>query len=540
MVDRDGPAKGPAAVCLGLSLFRIVPDGPAKGEGRCMQNAAIERVLAIPNLPTMPAVAVRVLELTSSRDASVREIASVIENDPALASKVLRTVNSSFFGLSRRCGSIQQALVFLGLHSLKALVLGFTLLRSSTTNGEEEVGFDFLSYWRRSIYSAAAAREIAQRHRRCDPDEAFLTALVRDIGMIALWRAFGDRYLQVIDLSKGDHDKLCAIEQRTLDTDHAEISAELTARWRFPIAFAQAIRFHHRIDEVGGEVQPLARTIGLAATVAAVLAPKCSPEVLDRFYANAREWFGIQKSEAEVLLSDIVKLARDLSETFDLETGEAPDVDAILAAAERIREEQQLTEPGIPMAAGDSVEKELLELETIPESHVFSEDLARQFTVARVASQGRVGIMLIGVDRARALQQAYGMHGVEAALRHTLRRMQMVLPRNASVYRFVGAELAVMIPSVDPDELSRIAEFIRRAACESSVEFAGANGGSFPISVSIGVNLYDRDPASVSRSGVGTPDQLVSGAMFALAMGRRGSDRVVVFRRELKAEYEGA
>ena len=505
-----------------------------------MQNAAIERVLAIPNLPTMPAVAVRVLDLTSGRDVSVREIAAVIENDPALASKVLRTVNSSFFGLSRRCGSIQQALVFLGLHSLKSLVLGFTLMRSSGAAGEEDVGFDFLSYWRRSIYSAAAAREIAQRHHRCDPEEAFLTTLVRDIGMIALWRAFGDRYLQIIDLTKGDHEKLCAIEQRTLETDHTEISAELVARWRFPMAFAQAIRFHHRVDEVTGEVQQLARTVGLASTVASVLASKSGPESVNRFYTEASEWFGIQKSDAEALLSDIVTLARELSDTFDLETGETPDVDAILAAAERIREEQHLVEPGSASADGEPDFQVPAELETIPESHVFSEDLARQFTIARAANQGRIGIMLIGVDRARALQQTYGMHGVEAALRHTLHRMQLVLPRNASVYRFVGAELAVMIPSVDIEELTRIADFIRRAASESSVEFVGANGGAFPITVSIGVGMYERDPQLVVRSGIGTPDQLVSGAMFALAMGRRSNDRVVVYRRELKAEYEGA
>jgi len=505
-----------------------------------MQNAAIERVLAIPNLPTMPAVAVRVLELASDRDASVREIASVIENDSALAAKVLRTVNSSFFGLSRRCGSIQQALVFLGLHSLKALVLGFTLMRSSSAHGEDEVGFDFLSYWRRSIYSAAAAREIAQRHRRCDPDEAFLTALVRDIGMIALWRAYGDRYLQVIDLAKGDHDRLCAVEQRTLDTDHAEISAELAARWRFPIAFAQAIRFHHRIDEVTGEVQPLARTIGLASSVARVLAPKQAPGDLERYYTEAREWFGIQKAEAESLLSDIVKLARDLSQTFDLETGEMPDVDAILAAAERIREEQQLVEPGQEAAAGASERHEPPGLETIPESHAFSEDLAREFTLARSGGKGKLGVMLVGVDRARALQQTYGMHGVEAALRHTLRRIQMLIPQKAAIYRFVGAELAVLVPAIELEELSRMADFIRRGASESSVEFAGANGGAFPITVSIGVSIYDREPVTVVRSGIGTPDQLVSGAMFALAMGRRTRDRVVVYRRELKAEYEGA
>ena len=289
-----------------------------------------------------------------------------------------------------------------------------------------------------------------------------------------------------------------------------------------------------------GEVQPLARTVGLASTVASVLAPKSKPETVERFYAEAREWFGIQKSEAEALLSGIVVLARDLSDTFDLETGETPDVDAILAAAERIREEQQLVEPGTVSSSGDSEVQAPAELETIPESHVFSEDLARHFTRARAANAGRIGVMLIGVDRARTLQQTYGMHGVEAALRHTLRRMQFVLPRNASVYRFVGAELAVMIPSIDIEEMSRIADFIRRASSESSVEFAGANGGAFPITVSIGVSLYDRDPQMVIRSGIATPDQLVSGAMFALAMGRRTTDRVVVYRRELKAEYEGA
>jgi hypothetical protein len=97
-----------------------------------------------------------------------------------------------------------------------------------------------------------------------------------------------------------------------------------------------------------------------------------------------------------------------------------------------------------------------------------------------------------------------------------------------------------MIPSVDIEELTRIADFIRRAASESSVDFSGASGGGFPITVSIGVGMYERDPKLVVGSGIGTPDQLVSGAMFALAMGRRSNDRVVVYRRELKAEYEGA
>lgn len=501
-----------------------------------MKTAAIERVLASPNLPTIPAVALRVLELMSSRDVSVREISSVIEHDPALASKVLRTVNSSYFGLARPCGSIQQALVYLGLHSLKSLVLSFTLTRS-IEEGDGDVGFDFLDYWRRSIYSAAAAREIAYRSRRCDPDEAFFCALIRDIGMIALWRAYGDRYLQIVDLAKGDHNRLPAIERRTLEIDHAEVAAEMITRWRLPLAFADVIRVHHDIAGFNGEAQALARTVGLASSAAAVLAPKSKPEDLVRFRTECKEWFDIKETAASDLLSEIVAVARELSATFELETGEIPDVDGILAEAERLRKEQQLMEPAGSTAAAEDAP---LELDSMPESHVFGEDLAREFQAARQAGTGSIGLMLIGVDRARTLQQSYGMGGVEAALRHTLSKLKTVLPRGAHVYRFVGAELAVLASTAEIDDLCRIAEFTKRAASEDAVDFAPATGGGFPITLSVGIATYERDPQLTSGNGIETPDQLVSGAMFALAAGRRQHDKVVVFRRELKKEYEGA
>jgi len=504
-----------------------------------MQNAAIERVLAAPNLPTLPAVALRVLELIGCRDVSVREIASVIEHDPALASKVLRTVNSSFFGLARPCGSVQQALVYIGLHSLKSLVLSFTLARAIDQH-DDEVGFDFLDYWRRSIYSAAAAREIAYRHRRCDPDEAFFCALIRDVGMIALWRAFGDRYLQVIDLAKGDHGRLAAIEQRTLDVEHAEVGAEMVSRWRLPEAFSQVIRCHHRVTEATGETMPLARTIGLAASAAAVLAPKSAPSDLERFRAECKEWFEIKESAATDLLSDIVKMARELSETFDLETGAVPDIDVILAEADRMRRDQQLNDVTETVSGTSASGDALLDLNAMPESHIFGEDLAQHFQRARDSRRSPIGVMLVGVDRARAIQQSYGMSGVEAALRHTLSKLRLMLPRTASAYRFVGAELVVLFPETESDEIVRVAEFTRRAVVEAGVEFSGATGGNFPITVSIGVASYESVPVGGVGNGIATPDQLVSAAMLALATGRRQHDKVVLFRRELRKEYEGA
>ncbi|MCH2160526.1 MAG: HDOD domain-containing protein, partial [Phycisphaerales bacterium] len=94
-----------------------------------MKDAALERIMNSPDLPTLPAVAAQMLELTTRSDVELSEIAKVIEHDPAIATRVLKTVNSSFYGLTRRVMSIRQALAYLGMETVKGLVLGFSLAR---------------------------------------------------------------------------------------------------------------------------------------------------------------------------------------------------------------------------------------------------------------------------------------------------------------------------------------------------------------------------------------------------------------------------
>lgn len=499
-----------------------------------MSNASIERVLSAPNLPTLPVVAMRVLELTARPDVSLREIASVIENDPAIASKVIRTVNSSFYGLTRRCGSIQQALAFLGLQTVKALVLGFSLARSIDGGGDDEVSFDFLSYWRRSIYAAAAAREIALLHKRCDPDEVFMAALVQDLGMVALWRAFGDRYLQVIDLTKGDHRRLCALEQRSFEIDHASVGGEMVARWRFPDEIASAVRCHHRSFEAEPQAAMLSRTVELAGTAAAVLTQRSGESDLARFRRDGQDWFELRPGPLTLLLQRIADRADELSRAFGLDTGATPDVDAILVKASQIRRDQQLVEPQVDGDACDVVEHASVSLATIPDARAFGGDLEREFM--NRSRRAGIGVLLVGIDRARHVQDAFGARAVEAAMNHAVSIVREHAPASARIYRFVGAEVAVMVPEAEIDDLCRAAEAIRRAMVTHPVPFEHALQRSFPATVSIGAAIFD--PVADIRSGTGieTPDQLVSAAMFALATGRRSRNHVVVFRRELGIE----
>ena len=146
----------------------------------------LERIRAIEELPSLPAVAVEVLRLTQSENASVAQIAQVIQRDPALTCKLLKTANSSLFGMPRTISSVQQAMMVLGLRTVKVLVLGFSLVEAM--NGEKSGQFDYVAYWRRSLTTAIAARLLAEKHNRDLADEAFVSGLLCDIGIMAAAR----------------------------------------------------------------------------------------------------------------------------------------------------------------------------------------------------------------------------------------------------------------------------------------------------------------------------------------------------------------
>src|SRR5215471_1697324 len=125
-----------------------------------MNEQLVERIKQCPNLPSLPAIAMQVLEMAQKADVDIAEIARIISKDPALSSKILRTVNSSFYGRSQHVSTISHALVILGLQSVKTLVLGFSLV-TNLAKSKGKGGFKHIHYWRRSIYAATAARIIA-------------------------------------------------------------------------------------------------------------------------------------------------------------------------------------------------------------------------------------------------------------------------------------------------------------------------------------------------------------------------------------------
>src|SRR3954464_5833021 len=183
-----------------------------------MNDKLLQRIKQCPTLPSLPSIAVQVLDLAQRANVDIAEIARIISKDPALSGKILRTVNSSFYGRSQHVSTISHALVILGLQSVKTLVLGFSLVSNLSKNKAK--GFKHITYWRRSIYAATAARTIASKINIVQQEEAFLSALLMDIGMLVLDQVLGEEYGKIHSKVQ-THQDLAPAEIAALGMNHA-------------------------------------------------------------------------------------------------------------------------------------------------------------------------------------------------------------------------------------------------------------------------------------------------------------------------------
>jgi HD-like signal output (HDOD) protein/GGDEF domain-containing protein len=208
-------------------------------------------------LYSLPAVALEVLRLAGQPHVDPRQIKLCLESDPALASRILKVVNSSLFGLSRQVSDLQQALAILGLKPLKALLLGFSLPPSLLEGIQTEA---LQHYWRHTLLKAVACRLIEQHVAPSDEEEAFVAGLLQDVGVLAMLQQLGENYANIYLQAREGSDQLLRLEVQTLGFDHLALSARMLANWRLPPKLCQAVAVPP-VESAVGHVPPNCRAL---------------------------------------------------------------------------------------------------------------------------------------------------------------------------------------------------------------------------------------------------------------------------------------
>ncbi len=213
-----------------------------------MNKAELERraeaVLAqLDELPTLSSVASRVLAVTGSDDTGLREVAALVESDPALSSKILALSSRADRGVGRRVSSVRQAATLLGLDAVRAAVLSVSVyeLLDGAAPSREEDGFCRLSFWRYSLGVACAAELLAPYVRpRLDPGTAFSCGLLHAAGRAMLDLALPGAYARVLRVARERSSASAPIEREILGLDHHQAARRVFGRWGLPEVFLRA------------------------------------------------------------------------------------------------------------------------------------------------------------------------------------------------------------------------------------------------------------------------------------------------------------
>jgi HD-like signal output (HDOD) protein len=209
-------------------------------------------------LPTMPLVASQMIQLINAPDTSANQLAKVVEKDPAVAARVLKIANSSFYSMSRQVTTLSTAIVILGERTLKNLVLAASLrgMHQSFGNIEQML-------WEDSMVCALASRFLARKLHLADPEEAFMAGLFRHIGKVVLNNQdAGAKQLLSQMMTSGERD-LAETERASFGATHAEIGAAVLEHWRLSEALSLVALHHYDVDLSGIDDQNASNLICL-------------------------------------------------------------------------------------------------------------------------------------------------------------------------------------------------------------------------------------------------------------------------------------
>ena len=197
------------------------------------------------DLPTLPPIALAGIRRAMHPTGTPQELLRVVEKDPPLTAKVLQVANTPYYGRSRKVASLQEAVAVLGFPVLRSIVLSVSALELFSDR-KREYGLDLEALWVHSIGTAVWARNLAAAGRPpLDPEEAFVTGLLHDLGKVVFCNTLAERYRQVVAHAATKNIPLYQAERECMGCDHADVGLWLLEQWRIPSLYCEAVFHHH-------------------------------------------------------------------------------------------------------------------------------------------------------------------------------------------------------------------------------------------------------------------------------------------------------
>ncbi|MCK9608250.1 MAG: diguanylate cyclase [Methylomonas sp.] len=272
---------------------------------------------ATERLPTPSGTALAIMQLMQRDDADVHKLSELVKVDPALTARILSFANSAAFGAHRPVANIHDAVIMLGMQSVRNFALSLSLL-GNHKNGQCP-GFDYRLYWAQALAMAVAIATITSREGTVAPDEAFTLGLLSDIGKLTLATAWSDRYGEC--LKSAQEGNLLQLERERFAVDHHELNLLLLRDWGLPDIFVNGLKLSFAPTTEVSRAARLAEQLTFARQIVryllsddvqrALLMPELQP---------LAQHHGVDASMVEAFIAEIEQQWQQWGKQIDIDT----------------------------------------------------------------------------------------------------------------------------------------------------------------------------------------------------------------------------
>ena len=497
-----------------------------------MRADLAEQLKHCQTLPSPPGIVVSLLKLADDPEVTAQQLAGLIENDPALTTRVLSIVNSPVFGLRREVTSLQQAVAFLGISGVRTVSLGFSLAKGLLRSAWRDIRAE--ASWKRAVTAAAVARDLAVLQHLVQKEEAFLGALLQDIGILALREVLGTEYEELIVRHGTEHGELVAAEQAQLGCDHAEVGAWLLRDWGLPSLFGALVGASHdpTAEEAGAETSPLAQCVALSGLLTDIWIQHQEPEHGARAVTLTCELLSVEQPDLEEALGRTAQALPELMRLFEVDLG-VEDFDGMLDRARReacALSLQTMVAAREKDAAVVSLSAEVLRLRKDSERDRVTGAYNRRFMEEvlednfRQVIQGAFPLSLCfcDLDSFKLVNDRLGHLEGDRILKRAAEIIARQLRKGDFVARYGGDEFVVLLIGCNDSQTSSVCERIRQAVNQGLNDASSSDDR--PMSVSIGFAVQEgSEPFRSARELIHAADQAL------LEAKRRGRNCVVAY-----------
>ena len=274
------------------------------------EQEILKKLDSIKDIPTLPTIVFELNKLLRDPDTSIQTVCETIEKDQAITLKILKLVNSAFYGFKSKISDLRNAVALLGYNAVRNAIVSLSVINSFPKR-VTLMDFDISLFWKHSLAVAVTSKSIAQLSKKESPDNCLVGGLLHDTGKVIMAQYFPELFEVVWSTLQNEHISFYESEQKTLPIDHAKIGAHLADKWQLPQGLVDAIRWHH-------EFQPEIKSANFVKNI-----------YLANFIVNAYDLDPELRLDLSKMHPDVVKFMMNMMEDVgDWYTGLTSEIEA--------------------------------------------------------------------------------------------------------------------------------------------------------------------------------------------------------------------